>query len=75
MIDNPKGHCWRFDTIEEFLDDKQGQLTVAGALSLLEEVSQPNSQWSIVYDNGDLDLAVVMDRNYDDIYEYQLAVP
>jgi hypothetical protein len=75
IIDDPEGQCWRFDMIEEFLDDNHGQLTVADALSLLEEVSQPNTQWSIVYDNGDLDLAVVMDRNYDDIYEYQLSLP
>jgi hypothetical protein len=74
-IEDPKGQCWRYDAMEEVLYDNQGQLTVAEAFSLLEAVSQPNTQWSIIYDLSELDLAVAMANNYDLIYDFQLMVP
>ncbi|MFC2141704.1 hypothetical protein ACFLR7_02080 [Acidobacteriota bacterium] len=42
------------------------------ALSLLEDVSQRNTIWSVVYDTSSLMFIVVMGKNYDQIHEFGL---
>jgi hypothetical protein len=58
--DSAAGVCQRYDRIAAELDGNQGRLTAPGALALLEEVAQPNTQWSVVYgmDNGELHVAL-----------------
>ena len=47
--DSAAGACPRYDHLSESLTAAGGQLTAAGAMELLSQVGQENTQWSIVY--------------------------
>ena len=64
------GACWRYDEIEEKLVETEGRLPKAEALELLSAVSQPNTQWSVVYGMQDGDVLVAMGRNYEKPYTF-----
>ncbi len=67
--------CWRFNLLEEALEEAQGYLDSTGAMELLEEVSQPGTyatRWSVVYDLTNVELEIVVGRNYENIYEFSL---
>ncbi len=61
---HPEGQCWRYDHINERLTEAGGQLATRDALSLLAEVSQNNTQWSVVYGMTSGDVSIVMGRDY-----------
>jgi hypothetical protein len=61
---NAKGQCWRYDLIEQRLNEHDGRLSSRDAFHLLEDVSQDITQWSIVYDMTTGKLDVVMGRDY-----------
>jgi len=46
--------------------------TLLNALSLLEDVSQGNTIWSVVYDTSSLNFLVVMGRKYGQVHEFNL---
>jgi predicted choloylglycine hydrolase len=62
--DSPTGACWRYDLIGERLNKNGGQITTVEGLNLLADVSQPSTQWSILYDMTSGEVQVVMGRNY-----------
>ena len=71
-----KGHD-RYEVIKETLNDKNGVLSETEAMDLLKEVSQDDpaggttqTQWSVVYNNTDLTLDVVINNNFDTVYSY-----
>lgn len=70
--DSPEGRCWRYDTISQRLADASGKVTNQDAMRLLADVSQPNTQWSIVYDmfSGRVDLS--MGRLYEELHTFLL---
>jgi choloylglycine hydrolase len=70
----PQGACWRFDLLKAQLSNTQGQLDRRQAMWLLEQVSQHNTQWSVVYAMSDGTLQVAMDRQYDQIHTFGLAL-
>lgn len=70
---SPKGHCWRYDRLAARLTETNGAITPDQALTLLSEVSQPNTQWSIVYGIKSGSVQVVMHRKYDTVYPFQIA--
>jgi hypothetical protein len=47
----------------------------SNALSLLENVSQGNTIWSIVYDTASLDFLVAMGKKYDQVHRFNLKKP
>jgi hypothetical protein len=59
-----QGQCWRYDLINERLNELEGQISVRNALRLLEDVSQDITQWSIVYHMTTGAIDVVMGREY-----------
>jgi hypothetical protein len=61
---DPQGHCWRYDRINRRLQKLGGQISPEEALKLLEEVSQENTQWSVLYHLTSGELEVVMGRGY-----------
>jgi hypothetical protein len=68
-----RGLCWRYDLLEQRLAASNGHLSSEAAMHLLEEVSQENTQWSVVYHliSGDLD--VIMGRRYQgEVHTFQL---
>lgn len=58
------GQCWRYDLIGQRLNAARGKLAVQDALSLLADVSQENTQWSVVYNMTSGEIKIVMDRGY-----------
>jgi hypothetical protein len=61
---NEQGQCWRYDLIEQRLNELEGRVSQKNALRLLEAVSQDHTQWTIVYHMTSGDLEVVMGRDY-----------
>ncbi|HOU13886.1 MAG TPA: hypothetical protein PKZ84_12315 [Anaerolineae bacterium] len=49
-----------------------GQLAVADALTLLADVSQSSTQWSVVYGIATGEGNIVMGRHYDKVYAFRL---
>ena len=49
-----------------------GNLTTPDAMDLLADVSQANTQWSIVYGIDSGDIAVVMGREYENAHTFRL---
>jgi hypothetical protein len=71
---HPQGQCWRYDRISQHLNEVEGRLSAQDAFRLLEEVSQENTQWSLVYHMTSGDLGIVMGRNYSgNIHTFHLA--
>jgi hypothetical protein len=60
--------CWRYDALQGRLSEAHGRATSDEALRLLEQVSQENTQWSIVYgiESGNVD--IVMGRDFEQAY-------
>jgi len=73
--ESPEGRCWRYDRISERLSASRGKLTAQEAMELLADVSQEETQWSIVYGISESGVNVVMGRNYGGAPTYQLADP
>jgi len=68
--DSADGVCWRYDEIGQRLEESRGQLSNTEAMDLLQNVSQANTQWSIVYGMMDMDVLVAMDRDYDKLHAF-----
>ena len=71
-IGRPSG-CWRYDLVERELEEREGHLTVPRAMQLLTDVSQAETQWSVVYDLSLRAVHVVMGRAYDVVHHFRLA--
>jgi choloylglycine hydrolase len=71
-VDSPAGRCGRFDTIASELESNGGTLGSEAALSLLAQVAQPNTQWSIVYNVTSGEFWVAMGQAYDRIHSFSL---
>ena len=62
--EDPRGQCWRYDLITRRLEELAGRISSRDALRLLADVSQENTQWSVLYHMTSGDLVIVMGRNY-----------
>ena len=69
---NPTGQCPRYDTIDQRLSTTAGSLDAAEAMRLLHDVSQPNTQWSIVYGLSTGKVTVTMGRKYSRTHTFQI---
>lgn len=70
--DAPSGVCPRYDTLQDQLRHENGRLSRSQAMHLLAQVSQENTQWSIVYSLDRGEIQVVMGQDYQDVYQDQL---
>jgi choloylglycine hydrolase len=66
--------CWRYNLIEETLREEGGDLDPAGAMALLEQVSQDNTQWSVVYSLSTGNIQVSQGRDYDSPHTFDLPL-
>lgn len=76
--ESPEGICPRYDRIHEALTGSSGILSPDEAFQVLRDVSSPGpesggTQWSVVYDMSTRALHVVMGRNYDQVYSFELG--
>jgi len=70
--ESARASCWRYRTVWDAIADQGAVPSPAGALSLLESVSQRNTIWSVVYDTSSLDFRVVMGKQYGRVHKYNL---
>jgi hypothetical protein len=70
--ENSRASCWRYKKVWETLENQVNGLSPLKALSLLKDVSQGNTIWSVVYDTSTLDFMVVMGKKYDQVHEFNL---
>ena len=66
------GQCSRYDKIDQQLSTTAGNLNAQEAMSLLDDVSQGNTQWSIVYGLSTGAVTVTLGRQYDQPYTFHL---
>jgi len=75
-VEDPKdGHCWRYDRINARLNEENGLLDSKAAMDLLAEVTQQNTQWSIVYQMAQGEVNIAMGRDYENIYTFKTSNP
>jgi hypothetical protein len=68
-VQDPRdGNCWRYNEINARLNEKQGLLDAVSAMDLLSDVSQDNTQWSVVYQMAVGKVSIAMDRDYSEIH-------
>jgi hypothetical protein len=67
-----EGHCERYDKINQELSKSFGSLLPKDAISLLADVSQPSTQWSVVYEMSTGKIHIAMGRDYKNIHALQL---
>jgi hypothetical protein len=70
--ENSRASCWRYKKVWETLENQVAMRSPLNALSLLKDVSQGNTIWSVVYDTSSLDFRVVMGKKYDQVHEFNL---
>jgi hypothetical protein len=70
--ENSRTSCWRYKKVWETLENQVSMRSLVNALSLLKDVSQGNTIWSVVYDTSSLDFLVVMGKKYDQVHEFNL---
>jgi Acyl-coenzyme A:6-aminopenicillanic acid acyl-transferase len=61
---NVTGQCPRYDKLDQRLSTAAGSVDTEEALHLLRDVSQVNTQWSIVYGLSTGEIVVTMGREY-----------
>ncbi len=70
--ESARASCWRYKKVWETLESQVSISNLLNALSLLEDVSQGNTIWSVVYDTSSLNFLVVMGRKYGQVHEFNL---
>ena len=71
-LENSLASCWRYKKAWDTLENQITMRSSLDALSLLEDVSQGNTIWSVVYDTSSLDFIVVMGKKYDQVHKFNL---
>jgi hypothetical protein len=65
------GNCWRYDRVLQEMETTGGYLRVDEVITLLSEVSQANTQWSVVYGINTGSVEIVIGQNYDQVHSFQ----
>ncbi len=71
--ETPIGQCPRYDLITRTLHDAKGILSTDRAMDLLQQVSQSNTQWSIVYDLSHLTIQMALGRDFNTIHTFDFS--
>jgi hypothetical protein len=73
-VQDPRdGGCWRYDRINDRMNEKQGLLDATSAMDLLSEVAQENTQWSVVYQMGLGEVNIAMGRDYSEVHTFNVS--
>jgi len=70
--EDPNGLCRRYDKISDMMQAASGNIDSQSAADLLSEVSQNNTQWSVLYHLQSGDIEVIMGNQFNLIHEFQL---
>jgi hypothetical protein len=66
--------CPRYTRASKALQEAKGDLSDARAMSLLGDVSQQITMWSVVYNMTTGDVSVAVGREYDRVHEFELRM-
>jgi hypothetical protein len=72
--DSLTGQCPRYDKIDQRLSTAAGRIDATGAMQLLRAVSQPNTQWSVVYGLSTGEIVVTLGREYSRAHTFQIVL-
>lgn len=73
-VEDPKdGNCWRYDRINARLNEAQGLLDSTSAMTLLAEVAQENTQWSVIYEMAHGEVNVAMGGDYSQAQTFRVS--
>jgi hypothetical protein len=67
-----EGIGWRYDRVLRAMEKSGGGLSGEQALTLLGEVSQTGTQWSVVYGSSTGLVQIAMGRDYENVLSFQL---
>ncbi|MEW6716726.1 MAG: C45 family peptidase [Chloroflexota bacterium] len=67
-VGDPTGQCWRYDQLSQVFHDTRGYIVAQEAMETLEGVSQPETQWSVVYAMSAGEIHIAMGRDYEDVH-------
>ena len=70
---DPEGNNGRYNRIVNHLTENAGALSAGDAMGLLAEVAQGTTQWSVVYQMSTGTVNLVLDKNYNQVYTFQLG--
>lgn len=68
----PLQQCRRFAQINRVMSDQKGSLSMDQTFGLLKNVSQRNTQWSVVYDMANRSAVVTTDRNFNQRTKFRI---
>ena len=66
--------CARYQKASQQLSAADGHLTPDQAMHLLQQVSQQDTQWSVVYDLQDGNIQLAVGRNYEEVIRFSLPM-
>jgi len=72
-VEDPQGNCWRYEKINERLNETQGLLDTKSAMELLAEVAQDNTQWAVVYQMARGEVSLAMDKDYANVQTFRMS--
>lgn len=67
--------CWRYQKASDQLESTRGILEAPQAMSLLRDVSQDSTVWSVVYNLSSGDILIALGRDYDRLHAFNLEHP
>ena len=70
--EDQSGYCHRYDAISEALGRSEEIFLTEDAMQLLADVSQTNTQWSVVYSLSDGNIRIVMGQVYEQVVTTRL---
>jgi hypothetical protein len=72
-VKDPKGNCWRYDRINDRLNETRGSLDSRSAMELLSQVAQDSTQWSVVYQMKRGAVSVAMGKDYANVRTFRVS--
>ncbi len=66
--------CWRYNKAHTLLGQSQGYLLEPSAMVLLDNVTEDDTAWSIVYEQSSGKIHLVAGQDYEQVYEFQLGM-
>jgi predicted choloylglycine hydrolase len=66
--------CWRYGLLRDQLDSSEGMIRTQGAIDLLEDVAQQNTQWSVVYQLSAEEVWIAMGRDYSSVHQFPFSL-
>lgn len=68
----PADHCWRYGMITDRLEENGGKISPQEGMTLLEDVAQENTQWSVIYRINAGEVWISMGRDYSEIHQFTI---